>query len=146
MAITTVTTSDTPNTGRDKFNQNFAALNHAEVMVALSDETSDLVAGAAALVMHMPFAMIVTEVMLGVNVAPTGSPIIVDVNLNGASAVSTERPAILAGDETNLTSSTPGVVSLQNFAKGARVQFDIDQVGSTTPGKGLKATLIGRRA
>lgn len=145
MSITPVTTSDTPNSGREKLNQNLDNLDHAEVMVALSDETTDLTIGTAKLVMHMPFSMIVEDVMLSARVAPAGASIIVDVNLNGVSATS-ERPNIVAGDETSLSSAWPTVVSTASFPKGARVQFDIDQVGNTTPGRGLKATLIGKRA
>ena len=44
------------------------------------------------------------------------------------------------------TAATPAVISDTALASGAEIILDIDAVGSTIAGAGLKVTLIGTRA
>ena len=122
-----------------------------ELVVACSDETSNLTVGSNKVTFRAPCAFTLTGVRASVNTAPTGSALIVDLNRNGASviqsigAVSTLR--IDAGTKSSLSSSQPTLVlSLITIANDAEVTIDIDQVGSTIAGKGLKVVLIGTRA
>lgn len=114
------------------------------IMVALGDETSDLTTGTAKVTLHMPYAFLLTGVRFGVNEAPTGSAAAFDVNVNGASILSTTA-TIDAGEATTVTAATPPAISNGSIADAAVVTFDIDAVGSTTPGKGAKAYLYGYR-
>jgi len=65
--------------------------------------------------------------------APTGASLILDVNINGTSAYTTQgnRPTILATEYDSGETATPDVVSLSD---GDRLTVDIDQVGSTISG------------
>lgn len=113
---------------------------------ALSDETSDLSTGTAKLTWRFPFAFRCSDVKLSVNTAPTGANIIVDVNDGGASIFAT-RPSIDAGEKTSETAAAAldfvASAAYHDFAADAEVTFDVDQIGSTIKGKGLKVTLVG---
>lgn len=113
--------------------------------VALSDEaTTDLATGTDIITFRMPYAFTVTDVRASCNTAPVGSTIIVDINESGVSILSTKL-SIDASETTSTTAATAAVISDASIADDAEVSFDIDQVGSTTPGKGLKVTIIGYR-
>ena len=80
-----------------------------------------------------------------VNTAPVGSTIIVDINDGGTSIMTTNKLSIDASEKTSTTAATAAALTDTSLADDAEITFDIDQVGSSTPGKGLKVTLIGYR-
>ena len=112
---------------------------------AASDEDTDLTTGLAKLTMRMPHAMTLTEVRSNLKTAPTGADLIVDINENGTSILSTKL-AIDATEKTSTTATTPAVISGPNLADDAEITVDIDQIGSTIAGTGLKLWLIGKKA
>lgn len=114
-------------------------------VVACSDETSDLATGAAKVTFRMPFDFTLTEVRASLTTAATGSAVQVDVNQNGSSILSTKL-TVDASEKTSTTAATPPVISGSALADDAEITIDIDAVGSTTPGRGLKVTLIGTPA
>lgn len=116
----------------------------AEIGLACSDETTALTTGAGKITFRMPYAMTLTAVRLSVTTAPTGSALIVDVNEGGVSVFST-NPRIDAGSTTSVGSATPAVISDAALADNAVITIDIDQIGATVAGAGLKVWLIGRR-
>jgi hypothetical protein len=111
---------------------------------ALSDETTNLTAGTAKVTFRMPYAFVPTAARANVNTAPTGSTIIVDINEGGVSILSTKL-SIDASEKTSVTAASQAVLSDVSIADDAEMTFDIDQIGSSTPGKGLKVTLYGYR-
>lgn len=120
--------------------------NQAEVLIiAVSDETTNLATGTAKVTFRMPFAMTLTAVRASVTTAPTGSTIIVDINKSGATILST-RLSIDASEKTSTTAASAAVISNTALTDDAEITIDIDQVGSTVPGAGLKVVLIGTRA
>ncbi len=116
-----------------------------ELTVAVSDETTDLTTGTAKLTFRMPYAMTLTEVRANVNTAPTDATIVVDINDSGTTVLSTKL-SIDASEKTSTTAATAPVISDSALADDAEITIDIDQIGSTVAGKGLKVTLIGTRA
>lgn len=119
------------------------------IIVALSDETTNLAAGTAKASFHMPYAMFLSKVKASVNTAPTGSVLTVDINEAGASILGTKL-TIDAGEFTSDTAATPFAFSGTSgadaaLADNALITFDIDGVGSSATGKGLKVTLYGKR-
>ena len=116
------------------------------IIVALSDETTDLTTGTGKASFHMPFAMTLTGVKASVNTAPAGQEIEVDIN-EGGSTILTTKLTIDAGEKTSLTAATAAVIggAGPDLADNAEITFDIDQVGTSTKGKGLKVTLYGYR-
>lgn len=111
---------------------------------AVSDETTDLEAGTAKLTFRMPYAFTVTSVRASVTTAPTGSTLIVDINEAGSSILSTKL-SIDAGEKTSATAAAPPVISDAALADNAEITIDIDQIGSTIAGTGLKVYLIGHQ-
>jgi len=114
-------------------------------IVALSDETTDLTTGTAKASFNMPFAMTLTAVKANCTTAPVGSTIIVDINEAGSTILSTKL-SIDASELTSTSAASAAVISDTALANDALITFDIDQIGSSTAGKGLKVTLYGYRA
>jgi len=114
------------------------------VGVAASDETTDLTVGLAKITFRMPYAMTLTEVRASVNIAPRDADkITVNINQGGTSVLST----LLTIDVTEKTSeaigTVPAVISTSALTDDAEITIDIDQVGNTVAGTGLKIWLIG---
>ena len=112
------------------------------IPVAVSDEGTLLTTGLAKVTFRMPFALKLTAVRASVTEAPTGSVLTVDINEGGSSILSTKL-TIDATEKTSTTAATPAVISDSDLADDAEVTIDIDGVGSSSAGKGLKVYLIG---
>jgi hypothetical protein len=115
-----------------------------EIGLACSDETTALTTGAAKITFRMPHAMTLTAVRASVTTAPTGSTLIVDINEGGSTLLSTKL-SIDASEKTSTTAASAAVISDSALADDAEITIDIDQVGSTIAGAGLKVWLIGTR-
>lgn len=112
------------------------------IPIAVSDESTALTTGTAKVTFRMPFAFALTGVRASVTTAPTGSVLTVDINEGGASILSTKL-TIDASEKTSTTATTPAVISDTALADDAEITIDIDTVGSTVAGAGLKVYLIG---
>ena len=112
--------------------------------IACSDETTDLTTGTAKVTFRMPNAFTLSEVRASVTTAPTGATLTVDINESGTTILSTKL-TIDAGEKTSTTAATAAVISDANLADDAEITIDIDQVGSTVAGAGLKVWLIGNK-
>ena len=113
--------------------------------IAASDESTALTTGTGKVTFRMPFAMTLTEVRASLTVAQgSGSIFTVDINEAGSTILST-KITIDNGEKTSTTAAAPPVISDAALADDAEITIDIDQVGDGTA-KGLKVTLIGRRA
>lgn len=113
-----------------------------EIGVACSDETTALTTGTAKITFRVPRAITLTAVRCSVTTAPTGSTLIVDINEGGTSILSTKL-SIDATEKTSTTAATAAVISDTALADDAEITIDIDQIGSTVAGAGLKVWLIG---
>ena len=116
-----------------------------ELVIACSDESTNLTTGTAKVTFRAPYAFTLTAVRASVNTAPTGSTLIVDINEGGTSVISTKL-SIDASEKTSTTAASAAVISDSAIADDAEITIDIDQIGSTIAGKGLKVVLIGTRA
>lgn len=112
------------------------------IPIAVSDESTALTTGIAKVTFRMPFAFTLTGVRASVTTAPTGSVLTVDINDGGTSILSTKL-TIDATEKTSVTAATPPVISDTSLADDAEITIDIDTVGSTVAGAGLKVYLIG---
>ena len=92
----------------------------------------------------MPYALTLTNIRANVNTAPTDAALIIDVNDDGSSILSSKL-VIDASEKTSTTSASAAVISQAALADDTEITVDIDQVGSTSPGKGLKLWLLGYR-
>ena len=142
-SVAALSTSMAPTTYFDA--QILAAKPITYYTVAASNETSNINTGANKVRVRMPFAFNVTEVRGALSVAQSaGSVLTVDVNRNTTSIFST-RITFDNGEQTSVTAVTPAVLATTSFADDDEVEVDVDQVG-TAGARGLKITLIGRRA
>lgn len=116
------------------------------ILIACSDETTALTTGTAKVTFRMPYAMTLTAVRASVTTAPTGSTLIVDINDGGTTIMSTNKLSIDATEKTSTTAATAAGITDTTLADDAEITIDIDQVGSTVAGAGLKVYLIGTRA
>lgn len=139
------TTDDAAGTSKKITVDDLLKLQPIYLQYALSDEVTALTTGVAKLTIRAPFAMTLTAVRASVNVAPTGATVIVDINEGGSTILSTKL-SIDASEKTSTTAASAAVISDTAIADDAEITFDIDQVGSTIAGAGLKVTLIGYRS
>lgn len=112
------------------------------IVIACSDETTALTTGTAKVTFRMPYAMTLSGVKASVTTAPTGSVLTVDINEGGTTILSTKL-TIDATEKTSTTAATPAVISDTALSADAEITIDIDGVGSTVAGAGLKVTLLG---
>jgi len=115
------------------------------IQLACSDEGTALTTGTAKLTFRMPHAMTLTAVRASVGTAPTGSTLVVDINEGGTSILGTKL-SIDATEKTSTTAASAATITDSALADDAEITIDIDQIGSTIAGAGLKVTLIGTRA
>jgi hypothetical protein len=121
-----------------------AAAVESVITLVVSDETTALTTGAGKMTVRTPFAMTLTAVRASVNAAPTGSLLTVDINEAGTSILSTKL-TIDDSEKTSTTATAAVVISDPELSDDAEVSVDIDTVGSTFAGAGLKVYLIGRK-
>lgn len=114
------------------------------IAVACSDETTALTTGTAKATFRMPYGFTLTAVRASVTTAPTGATLTVDINEAGVSILSTKL-TIDASEKTSTTAATAAVISDTSLADDAEITIDIDQIGSTIAGAGLKVYLIGTK-
>ena len=114
-----------------------------ELGIACSDENTALSLGYSKVTFRVPKAMTLSSINLNVNTAPTGADIHVMVKLNGSNITSSDM-IIPAGAKTSVGTSQPSI-AISSFAFDDEITVDINQVGSTNPGAGLKMWMIGER-
>lgn len=111
--------------------------------IAVGDESTALTTGTAKVSFHMPVGMALTGISAGVVTAPTGADLIVDVNDGGTTIMTTNKLRIDAGESSTHTAATAPALTDTALAKGALITIDVDQIGSTVAGAGLKVYLVG---
>lgn len=114
--------------------------------IPVGDETTSLSTGNGKAVFRMPYGFTLTEVRASVTTAPTGANIIIDLSQNSTGspvAIFSTKLTIDDGEKTSTTAATPAVISDGDLDDDAEISVDIDQVGSTIAGAGLKIWLIG---
>ena len=118
-----------------------------EVMcLVCSDESTALTTGEK-ISIHAPYNMIIESVTATVNTAPVGSTLNIDVNNNGTTIFDTVV-TIDAGETSSRTAATPFVLDADGayyVTVGRAITVDVDQIGSSTAGAGLKVWIYYMR-
>ena len=93
----------------------------------------DLEVGTDLMSIISPMSLTITEIRCVVSTAPTGADLIIDINKNGSSIMSTrvEIDAVGTSDDGN------HALSSTTIAPNDTITFDIDQIGSTVKGSNL---------
>ena len=114
------------------------------IAIACGDETTVTAAATAVVTFHMPYAFTLTGIKAGVTTAPVGSVLTVDLNEAGSTCLTTKL-TIDASEKTSGTAATAAVIGGAGpaLAADALMTIDVDGVGSSTAGAGLKVYLIG---
>ena len=119
------------------------------MIIACSDETTNLTTGTAKVTFRAPFAFTILGLRANVNTAPTGANLIIDINEgdppNQATIMTTNKIVIEASEKTSLDATTQPGITDTSIANDAVITIDIDQIGSTAAGKGLKVTILYRK-
>ena len=114
-------------------------------VVACSSESDDLETGDDKVQFRMPFQFELTDIIANVNVAPTGADINVQVQEDGSNILSGVGITIDAGDTSSEDSATQPTIDDSTLAFNSIISVDLDQIGSTLTGTGLKINFIGYR-
>jgi len=113
-------------------------------IVSLTDEVSAPNQVAGITTFRLPFSFELLEVRASANVAPEGSSIIIDINSNGSSVLG-QLLEIEAGSKTSQEATNLATITTANLPDDAEITIDIDQIGSSSPGSGIKVYLSGKR-
>lgn len=111
----------------------------AGLSVAVSDELYAFSSGPAALTFRAPQAMQLSDLLASVKTASTAGPITIDVNVNGASILSTKL-TIDQGEKTSASAAVPCVISSARIEQDDEITIDIDGAGANAVG--LKLNFI----
>lgn len=115
---------------------------HTEAFIAAaSDETTDLTTGTAKVTFRMPYAFTLTGVKASVSTAPTHSSVALTVDVKETGTTILSAPISFVSASKTAT----GSIADASLASDSEITVDIGSVGDTTPGKGLKITLIGHQ-
>ena len=115
------------------------------IIISVTSESGNASEGTGLVTWRMPYAMTLTGARSSVKTAPTGSSLEVDVELNGFSVFSSIL-AINPGEKTSTTAAVPVEITTSALTDDSEITINVDQVGSSTAGVGLKVYLIGKRA
>ena len=113
------------------------------IQFAASAETGDLTAGTNVVTFRAPRALTVTEVRASLTTASTSGGVTFDINMNGATMLSTKL-TIDQDEKTSTTAAVSAVVSTPDMADDVEITVDIDAPG--TGAAGAKITIIGTAA
>ena len=114
------------------------------LIVAMSDEATALTLGVK-VTMYAPYAMTLSSIKASVLTAPTDATLITDVHLNGTSIMTTNKLQIETTEFHTKDATTQPTLTTTAIANNDKLEFEVDQIGSTVAGTGLKVYLIGTR-
>ena len=116
-----------------------------DILLSVTDETTNITAGVAKITFRMPYAMTLTQIPRGSlsTVQASGSLLTIDINESGSTILSTKLTWD-NNESTTSTAATPAVLSDTALADNAEITVDIDTVG-TAGARGMKLLLIGTR-
>ena len=117
----------------------------SSIVVACSDEESDLETGDDKVQFRMPFQFELTDIIANVNTAATGADINVQVQEDGSDIMSGVGITIDATETSSETSATQPTITDSTLAFNSIISVVLDQIGSTLTGTGLKIYFIGYR-
>jgi hypothetical protein len=117
----------------------------AAMIIACSDETSNLTTGTKKVTFRAPFAFTILGLRANVKTAPTGANLIIDINEADNTIMTTNKIVIEASEKTSLDATTQPGITDTSIANDAEMTIDIDQIGSTVAGVALKVVILYRK-
>lgn len=114
------------------------------LVIPLSDETSDLTTSDGVYTFYLPYFLTIDKMYLSLNTESAGANVIVDCAKNGVSIFDTTKLEVAQGDNVSL--SQPDFSNPTVFRLHDKMSFNIDQIGSSQAGAGLKVMIHGHRS
>lgn len=114
-----------------------------DLIVAVSDETTNLTTGTAKVTFRAPRAINITKIKASLATASSSGNVQFDVNKNGVSLFSTAL-TIDANEKTSETATTAAVLASTSIAADDEITIDVDVAG--TGAKGAKIAFVGTSA
>lgn len=116
-----------------------------ELIIAVSDESTALVAGTNKITIRAPFNMTLTKIpRASVGTASTSGLVTVDINVGGTSILGANKLSIDATEKTSTTAATATTLATTSVTDDAEITIDLDAAGAGA--KGLKVCLYYKRA
>jgi hypothetical protein len=114
-----------------------------EMIIACSDETTLISTGNAKATFRAPRAMTLTGIKASLTTAHTSGTVTIDVNLNGATIMTTNKLNFDANEKTTVTySGTAATLTTTSVTADDEFTIDFDAVGSGGTPAGVKVTLL----
>ena len=113
------------------------------IVLPISDESTDLTTGDSVYTFFLPYSCTIDKISGSLNGVCAGSSVQVDIQRNGTSIFDTSKLTIPTNSDMN--SSQPDFDNNLVLPAFSRITFNIDQIGSTTAGYGLKVMFILHR-
>ena len=107
------------------------------LIIPISDEINSLTTGSSKVTFYWPYSGTLLDVRATLSTTASTQPVIVDININDSSILSTKL-SIDVGEYTSVTAATASVISNSTIVDNSKCTIDIDQVGISNTGKGLK--------
>lgn len=109
---------------------------------AISDNTTALTTGTK-FTWYTPYAITLTDIQASVLTAPTDATLIIDVHEAGTTIMDTNKLDIETTEFHTNDAGTQPAISDTALAAGAKIEFIVDQIGSTVAGAGAIVYLVG---
>ena len=116
------------------------------IIIVASDEKTLLTVGRDKTTFRIPWTGTITGVRASVTTAPTGAALTVDINKTGIGTILSTKITIDATERTSVTAAIAPVISTAGVTDDDEYTIDIDTIGSTIAGTGLKITILGTRS
>lgn len=110
------------------------------LIVAVTGVNGFLSTGEDKEVFYSDQSFTLTGVRATLTSAPLDSSVIIDIKVNGSSILASPRLVIPSGQL--VSNSSPSIIT-SSFSINSRISINIDQVGATSPGQGLKVYFFG---
>lgn len=107
-------------------------------VVSISPIDGDLIVATVKESFLVRYAGTITEVSGSVETAPTDASIIIDVNKNGTTVMTTDKIKIDTTETDSKDAATQPALTTTAVAANDKISFDVDQIGSTVAGAGGK--------
>jgi hypothetical protein len=115
------------------------------IQVAASDETTPLTVGDK-LTFRVAYAFTLTSIRASLTTATAGSSLKINIKKNNTSILDANLLTIDAGSKTSVSSTVAYAISNTSVADDDEFTISVTQIGSVTPGAGLKLTFKGNYA
>ncbi len=121
-----------------------AAAKEETFSFAISDNTTALTTGTK-FTWYTPYAITLTDIQASVLTAPTDATLIIDVHEAGTTIMTTDKLDIETAEFHTNTAATQPTITDTALAAGAKIEFIIDQIGSSVAGAGAVVYLVGHQ-